>query len=84
MAKIDIKTQGVKGTEPKFQENKGLVTIFNVDDGNEYCGYISSDSFHGFGNDYKRREHNLIEIFSKDKGEVFSGNFKELIEKLTK
>ena len=61
-----------------------IITVKNgfVDNDEEYCGYLSSDIFQSLGSNYTKREHNIIEISNKKQGIVFSGTFKELIEKL--
>ena len=76
-AEIALKTTGVRGTSPKF-ENKGKVVIFpDKDSGN----YISADAFSGQGASYQRMENVIIEI-REDREILFMGSFIELCERL--
>lgn len=79
MAKIDVKTQGIRGNGYTYNE-KGLVTLFI--DGN-HDNHIIVDAFQYSGLKYCRREDSLINIYSEGKI-IFTGNFKVLVEKLIK
>ena len=74
MANLSIKTQGVRGGEPKFQENIAASTLFLHSEDR-----ISVDVFEGQGNSYKRREREVIEIYENGKL-LFSGNRYELFD----
>lgn len=77
MKELAIKTQGIKGQEPQYKENLGLVTTFI----NHSEDFISVDNFEGYGESYKKRE--LTEIKIVQNGTVlFQGNKYELFEKL--
>jgi hypothetical protein len=78
MAKIEIKTTGIRGNAPKL-ETKGQVVLFldNPSAGN----YIAADAYMGQGAGYQQRKETLIEI-RQDYNVLFSGTFSELLTKL--
>lgn len=71
---IYVQTQGVKGGNTKGEKvGYCLVTLRHEQD------RITIDDFEGFGNDYKQRELQQIEIIQNGKV-LFSGNKYELFE----
>lgn len=77
MKNLAVKTQGIKGGNPQYKENLGLVTTFigHSED------FISVDNFEGQGDSYKKREMTEIKIVQN--GTVlFQGDKYELFEKL--
>jgi hypothetical protein len=77
MAKVDIKTRGVRGGEFSAIKETAHVVVF-VDG----ADYISVDSFEGQGNSYKKRNKSQIEIQIGDA--YFKGTAEELYEILKK
>ena len=75
---LSVKTQGIKGTEPKYKSNLGYVSIFK--DGLSQ-NMISIDNYEGFGDSYKKREDPEINI-QIDGKIMFTGTFEELKKKL--
>lgn len=78
MAKIEIKTTGIRGNAPKL-EKKGQVVLL-IDDA-EAGNYIVADAYVGQGMGYQQRENTLIEV-REDYKVLFSGTFAELLNKL--
>lgn len=77
-SKIDIKVTGKRGNAPKWEEDKGAVTLF-IDNTNS-SNYINVDAFEGFGNNYKRRDKSLISI--QINSNVWVGTIEELADRL--
>ena len=76
MATLNIKTQGKRGGNPQYKEDIGYATLFlNSQD------YISIDVFEGYGETYKRREQEEINITIFGE-ELFTGTRQELHELL--
>lgn len=78
MAKIELKTVGVRGGSPKLK-TEGSVTMF-LDNPKAGC-YIHADAYMGQGTAYQNREKTQIEI-REDYEVLFSGSFDELCKKL--
>jgi hypothetical protein len=75
---VNLKTQNIKGNEPKYKENIGYASVFIEE---EDSLNIIVDAFKGAGNSYERRESGNIKIIHN--GEVkFEGNINQLIQKL--
>ncbi len=79
MSKIKVKTIGIRGHEPKIQE-QGMATVFIDGDDSDH---IAFDAFTGFGDSYKRREETLINVVSDGKI-IYSGTFGVLVEIIKK
>lgn len=78
MAKIEIKTTGIKGNSPKLK-TEGQVVLF-IDDA-AAGDYICADAYIGSGAGYVQRKETLVEIRENYKV-LFSGTFAELLTKL--
>lgn len=78
MAKLELKTTGIRGGQPKLK-TEGQVVLF-IDNPKAGC-YIYADSYIGQGAGYQQRENTLIEI-REDYNVLFSGTFAELCNKL--
>lgn len=83
MAKINLKVQGVKGNKAMYNENKGCVTVLLEDENRKETGVIMVDAFSGFGETYQRNTNSIVSIYSSHGIPVFTGTFKNLLEKLT-
>lgn len=79
MAKLSLKTVGIKGKTPKYIEKIGSVCVFA--DQNNTQSNIYIDAFRGSGQTYKEREENIIEV-QEDGKIIFCGTFKELANRL--
>ena len=76
MATLNIKTQGKRGGTPNYKEDIAYASLFiNSQD----C--ISIDMFEGYGETYKRREQEEINITIFGE-ELFTGTRQELHELL--
>lgn len=75
MAKLSLKTQGVKGGSPKFIEKMGSVTTFLSHSEDR----IEIDAYEWFRNSYHERELLVIEVYENGKL-LFSGSKYELFE----
>lgn len=82
IGKINVKVQGVRGNKPKYDENKGCVTVFIEDNNRKETGIILIDAFKGEGRTYQKLENNRIAIYSDYALLVFQGTFEELLNKL--
>ena len=82
MGKINLKVQGVKGNKPRYDENKGCISIFVEDNNREETGIIVVDAFKGYAENYQRLENNRIAIYSSNGIVAFEGTFEELLNKL--
>lgn len=81
MAKLSLKTQGVKGNSPKWTGKLGYTA--NFVGGEMTNNIIIIDAFEGIGKDYKERKECNIEIHSKG-NVIFNGTFEELVNKISK
>ena len=63
MEKLSLKIQGVKGGNPTWKEDTGYIAAFIGGNTN----YILIDAFQGTGVNYKRRDQNIIRIFTGEK-----------------
>lgn len=79
-ALIDLKVTGIRGGDPKYQQNKGRITIFINDDTILTDNFIAADAFSGAGNTYKRRKTTLITIHYA--GKEWQGTLAQLAEEL--
>jgi hypothetical protein len=78
MAKLSLKTQGIRGKEPKWNDKMGRVDIYV-----ENNSWIIADAYEGQGNNYKERKDTNITII-EDGNILFAGRMEELKQQLLK